>query len=619
MAGYVDKLIRMGERGAWGYPDVSAGLPTTGPHRGAWVETTGLGRLVHALEGLRTFTASSIALIGPEQDAPRVFERLTAWPAFEADRNEESGEDALSWTSSHWKQLKTQRSAYERRQVLEAAREVNDQLGWLVGRVTSRLLLGQTGSAEAIIQRDFRRFLVFAPPPLLELIDELEPDPGEFPALTLLGVEAASRRLGSDPGLRVRALQAARSIERLRVDDAAGELQRTALAAFGYTSAGRRSGVERFLLHASELTEEIGQWQLDAEGRGAVSGALYLVYWAALQTDRHDEALGFAELMHSLGDPADRLAPLEAVSLSTQRDLAGVTSLAGSQPPHPDDELSHATALRHLEDAADEAADVLLRPVSSRQGPMPSRSAIDALALLVRALARPDAVSMIWVRSVVSRSARLWGDHPSSFVGLGAQVACAAVGSREDADWLMAQVSTTDDFGALAEVFWAQNRGDHARAVEAAQRVADRARMPRFRVWALVLQAASLRTLSHDGAATAALGQAWSSHQAPRLIRFALRPVRPAPGTGPGRRVPCGCLRRDAHLSGRPDRGGRALGDRVDRTDRRRGSRDPRHLRAPATDAGARNPSRRRTRCRAVGPRGSGSIRRRHGRPRGGP
>lgn len=521
---YVRAVLASGKRGVRGTPAIAPEghlYRTTRERQG--LERTVLGRTVAALEGFRTFTPATIEALVPDGDARRMFDRLEMWPVFDVGVDDESDLDALTWTPAIWSLVS---SSAGHRAALEAALALGERQGAVVARLVALVQLGRLDEADELAWPEFRWLLMFASPDLVDLVIGLAPDPGRWPVLALLAVVMESRRVGNAPSLRPRALAAAEALRARRPTALGDEMARSGLAVYAYVSAGERTKAARLLAHMLELCP--GAPELAAHSslraRPRVVGNLYLAYWAAIQLDRHEDALMLASLMVEVEDPADRLGPLEAVCLATQRDLAGLTSLAGaSDIAFSADPPSHAAALRHLEEGDDAGALGFIRAWIAKPGPVASRSALDGLTLLVRAVAEPDGLPVAGIGAVVARSKGLWQDSVSTFVAFAAVLGYARHQARDEAARLMALRPPVDDFSRLAHIVWAQWGSDHKAAIEMAELAADQATMPRVVVAAQVLEAASLQARGRTVEAMAVLEDSLRSSGAPRLLRFALR------------------------------------------------------------------------------------------------
>lgn len=250
-------------------------------------------------------------------------------------------------------------------------------------------------------------------------------------------------------------------------------------------------------------------------------GQLYLAYWSSLQLDRHSDSLALAGLMVDLSDPADRLYVVESVSLTTEQDLAGLRSL--SDEPIEESIPSHAAAFRLIEEGRDAEALAGLRPFIERSGPKQSRSAIDALVLLVRAQSDPAGLGSDEVRKVVRRSRRLWRDRrPSSFIAWAATVAVSIPGLEQGADALPEDPVGDGLFDALTRCARALRDGRHKEALAQCEG-REELDFPRFEMIARVYVAAAQIHLDNPDGACQELALGWRRVPSRRLLRFALR------------------------------------------------------------------------------------------------
>lgn len=503
----------------------SSALCYSGLREDSGFMTSEAGRALRAAGGLPTITETLLKALVPDVNVSHCFARMSHWPAFRKVVDDELGEEALEWCPEAWKMMCEMTSRAERMSALEAGLRAEMQRGSIVGQVRILLLLGRVDEAERIAARRLRLLILFASRDLLKLLAVAVRDFSAYPALALLFVELQTWCYGNQERTKAIALQAAKSISLRRPTGQLDEFARTSLVAFGAVSGGDRALAHRFVDHVFELIDGFGSAAEDLTGsdRAALSGQIYLLYWAAIQLDRHEDAEVLANLIVTIGNPSDRVMQMEQVCRANQMDLAGTTSLSGSQPPSADDTMSNTVSLRDLEDLSDDTAVGRLLPVINHPGVLPSRSAIDGLVLLVRGIADHRHLLASQVDASVERSRELWGDHPSSFVALGAMVCYVGLGSHERGRRLVQQLGPEDVFNSLARILWHQWMGEYEVAIDVGQVLLQRVTMPRFEVLALVLQAVSLHCQGSSGASQNALAAAWNAYRAPRLLRFAFR------------------------------------------------------------------------------------------------
>ena len=481
---------------------------------------------MHAGRDMRKLAVDVLAPSSGQQEAlARQFARLSALPMFVQDDDDEAGVESFAWTTPAWTFLRRDEVPAQRERNGAAALARMRSAGRVTGLLSQLLDLGLLRDAEQLVTAEFRRFLIFVDATNTELLLSGAIDPGRYPALGLLRSQLHIRRHGPSPRTRHDA-EAASAVLRARPGATVpAELSRSCLLAFAAVAAGERRLAVRSLHHIAEMIEASPETlERDTPRRTRTIGNLYLAYWAALQLDRHRAALALATVMFDLSEPSDQLYSMEIVSLITAQDLVGLRSLSSAGDPPPPTPASHAASLVLLEDGEDAASLGYLRPIIERRGAQPSRSGIDALTLMVRALVEAPRLRVADVNEAVERSSSHWQDRePSSFVACAAMVAYAALGARDEARELIRSVPPSDDvFHALARAFWFQWEGRFPEAVEICERFADHP-APRLSVLARTLVAASRVALDQEHLARAELESLWRTSPAPRLLRFALR------------------------------------------------------------------------------------------------
>lgn len=537
---FLKKVLARREQGVWAAPEPSPELPLLAtlpplPSEllpGADSEAAQPGDVeyldwLRRARGFRTFTVDLLAVENADRPAEgeqlNWFARAGMHPLFVADTDDETGSEALSWTARAWAALEAETPPAQRRAELTGAVRRITATGRTALALFPLLELGEQDRAEALLRTKFRDFLMFADGHASELLSRLRPDPATWPALALLETELRSRAEGFSREARDIARTALSTLEPLRATSFNDELGRATLCAFAAVSAGDRARAHRLLDHAGELAAAPGgidRDRLTTRARTRLVGRFYLAYWAALQLDRHTDALRCATRMVELGEPSDRLFALEQVSLTTEQDLAGLRSLEGVGE---DGLLSHAVSFRHLEEGRDEDALAFIRPIFERRAPEQSRSAIDALVLIVRAQTDPEGLSREEVRRVLTRSRALWLDRrPSSFIAWAAAVAFSVLGSREEAHRILEDLDGEDPFSRLARAAVALAEGDFRGAL-AAGGALDASELPRLLMLSRVYAAAAHLHLENLEGARYELAEGWRRVPSARLLRFALR------------------------------------------------------------------------------------------------
>lgn len=475
----------------------------------------------------RRFSSGLLERTGPAAFADAAqFDRLAAIPLGDIDVDDETGAADFVWSPAAWRAWGAADTAQRRAQL-------DDTLTALAadGRVTGRLFplleLERFEEADALVFDQMRRFLLFVDAPTQDAL--LGMDVNNYPSLLLLTGELRLRTRGAN-AQTVRGAQ--RCIEAFAPESSDDGLTRFRLhcrRAMAATYAGRRALAVRHLeTVADQLDRDAGSSvrrvaDRDRAAAGRIATDLFLVFWAAVQTDRHDLALAFIEVMQEYGDPADVVTQIDLLTAITEEDFAGLRSFGPADITPEGLEFSHAAALVLLEEGDDAEALARTHALAARVRPAPTRSAADALLLLTRALIAPDRLDGRFVDAVVRLSSSFWDDgRPSSFIGYSAVLAHLASG-RVDAASTLATGLGDDWFALTSRAMLALNVGDGGAAVRALESAAPHAFGPRQRAIGDVLAAAAFAQQQHEGAAAARLESLWAHLPAPRLVRFALR------------------------------------------------------------------------------------------------
>lgn len=182
----------------------------------------------------------------------------------------------------------------------------------------------------------------------------------------------------------------------------------------------------------------------------------------------------------------------ERVSLVTEEDLHGLRSLSLTGDRPSSEWHSHAPPDRPRGGQGKDAeALAFLRPTLSRDSRQ-SRSALDALVLLVRAVAAPEELSIREIERPLRLSREAWQDgRASSFLIWAAVVAFASIGARDEARaWVDSLAEPGGVFASLARMSLAYWDGSPEAATRASESVRQ-ASPPRLAVCAWTFTAAS--------------------------------------------------------------------------------------------------------------------------------
>ncbi len=499
-------------------------------HRDVAPESTLLRVLRHGT-GFRRFSA---ALVASDEltaaDAAAQFDRLDALPLGSFDVCDETGERDWVWSAAAWRALDDLQPPRQRAGALAAALARSRAAGRVTVQLFYLLALGRIEDAELLVFDQYRRFLLFTDAATQEALLGDAPAVSGSPSLMLLGCELRLRTRGAAPQNKVDAAQCydlfappplASAVDRFRL-----HCRRAMAAAY----AGRRATA---LHHLAKLADQLdpdepSRLRYAASGDRAVAARiaadLFLAFWAAVQTDRHDLAMTLVGAMREFGNPDDVVTQIDRLTAITEEDFAGLRSLApdGARPEGL--EFSHAAALVLIEEGDDRDAIERTHPLAARVRPAPTRSAADALLLLSRALVAPEQLDRTLVDATVALSAGFWDDGaPSSFIAFSAVVAHVASGRMPDARAIVADVADPDWFVLTARAIIALAELKTDAALSHLERAARRTSLPRLEAVTGVLTAAALARAGMLDAAAARLDALWRSHPAPRLVRFGLR------------------------------------------------------------------------------------------------
>lgn len=457
------------------------------------------------------------------------FDRLEALPLGTFDICDETGQQDFVWSAAAWSTFDDVAPPADRRRALEHALARIAESGRVTAQLLALLELGRLDEADALVFDQHRRFLLFTDGATQERLLADAGATARHPSLLLLSAELRLRAHGAnhqtirDAELALDAFApsaSATAFERFRL-----HCRRAIAAAYAGRRATSVSHLEAvFDMLDAALGSRVRTAAAESRDVAArVAADLFLAFWAAIQTDRHELALGFVRVMQELGDPADRVTQIDRLTAITEEDFAGLRSLsrAGERPDQL--EFSHAAPLVLIEEGDDHEALERTHPLASRARPAPTRSAPDALLVLSRALVAPDRLERGQVDATVARSAAFWDDgRPSTFIAFAAAVAHLAVGRVDEARELSTDHPQQDFFTrtAAALVALADARpADALRLLEGHEETG----IPRFDVLTGVLTAAALARSGLRGAAAARLDAVWLAQPAPRLHRFALR------------------------------------------------------------------------------------------------
>jgi DNA-binding CsgD family transcriptional regulator/tetratricopeptide (TPR) repeat protein len=475
--------------------------------------------LLNRARGHRRFSA---AVVPADSTESLAFDRLAASPLGTMARDEFTGETVFEWSTSTWRFLTTFDRARHRRD-LERALGMQTTPGARGTRLFTLLALDRFSEAQRLTRDHLRLFLLATPATTADALfaralSELAP----YPDLLLLATELRVRKTGRPDAGRQGALLAAEALNAELPDSGWDAYRLATRRAFALVSAGDRQGALSALESALELLGTPGNGILamttsNAAVASRLAAELYLPFWTAIQTDRHDAALYIAELMRAYANPDSLTAIAETFTSLTER------AFAGSPMSPADMDLSHADAVRRLDEGDDDAAAAAIHMLTSRSFGQATRSAADALILLIRAIVEPTAPSEADVDQVVQLSVNFWTDgRPSTFL-LAAAVASDLAGGRiSRAQRRLLTADQTDWFISAARALLALATNRPSEALEELRTARRLCNAPRAAAFVQVLVATAECRIEQTAAASEVLSQLLGGPLAP-FTRFALR------------------------------------------------------------------------------------------------
>lgn len=541
----IERTLARGKQGAWTSaerPEMLEGIDLLVREEGHAAEALArsrIGAVLRDIHELPAFTADLIqdAAGGPEA-AETVVSRLAAVPYFEVDDDDEAETRQCRWNPVAWRRLQAREQPGQTRARLERGLARVRRAGRLAPQLGLLLELGDLAGAEQLVAREYRSFLIFSDSRVASMLnDEARITPAAQPMLTLLRNEFGIRKGAFSPQIRAENRVALKQLAARRPAVLYPEIRRAGQLAYAGYAAGSRTVAVRSITHLLQLLDQVG-----ASGAGAGNGAgaaglgevdrrcvldaCFLAYWAALQVDRLVDAVKLGEAMARWGSPEDRLHTMDVEALAAAQDALGLRSLASDGAGPHADRHSQAQALLALEEGRDAEARQFMAPLIAQFGVGYSRSALDAVALLVQAITSTQETTTRRTEQVLEHSAKLWDDGvPSTFLTWAVVTTFASIGAKDEARACLDRIDgvpAQDPFAAMARMTWSLWNGQPKATLDILQSMGETP-MPRLVVCAWVFAATSFAQLGDRESARLSLEEAWRVHPAPRLFRFALR------------------------------------------------------------------------------------------------
>lgn len=526
---HIQRLASSAETGIWVSPDAPLIVELEQHIFGMATESDSvLLSLLLKCRWVRVITVSVMAMLAPEltpQDRNIYFDRLRNLPMLAEGTDEETGEASLTWQERAWERALAGVADDVRRRNIANSLAIVTNTGRVVAPLVYLLSLGDYKNANALVHSHVREFQLFSDASTTSALHVIsDADLEGHPALQILSADQRQRAEGVNRTSIERFRSALKALSDTPLHGGHRTLVTLCWTAYAAASAGNRSALNRALTRIEELTDPeeglaLGAG-LDRPARNEVSAALYLAYWSAIQADQHDLALRLAEQLTVLRPSSDRVGAIELYALATEREFVGI-SLSGL-----DDQLqavSQASALSLLERGRDAEARRFVEPLVSHVLAAYSRSAMDGLVVLIDALAVDPCESLHLGGRLLERSRQHWGDGSvGTFLAFATVVESLRQGEPEQARENVAGLNA-DAFVQLAHALIELSTGQYAAAIEAAETVAQRSSMPRFRVLAHTLAAAGFVKAGNLSAALGRMSKSWGEDPEPALHRFALR------------------------------------------------------------------------------------------------
>lgn len=497
---------------------------------------TVLGRVLKQGEIFRRFSAALVAL-GLGEDLETVaadFARLRVSAMGTMTIDDQTGEEIFEWTPGVWAALKAAQTPEERVATAREALELTQRAGQITMQLFYLLEAGDFASAESLVFKNFRLFLLSTHPVTYRaLVDAPSDALARHPNLLVLAGELRNRYAGANPESDAWFRLARSGLHPDRVATSFDRFRVVCRHLLAVVSLGDREGTRRGLRTVLELLGDADdpgllaladQYSTIAE---RLAAEMYVPFWAATQIDEHQWALRFAELMRAYANDASPTTIAEMFTALTQENFAGVHSLGDD--PVSASALSHSDPFLLIEEGRDEEALAMAQGLVARiRVSAPPKATAEAFVLLVRALLAPRTVDAEETDAAVQRSSQFWNDGvPGTFLTLAAVVAHLTAGDTPAAARLTQAHRNPDWFVLVAQALVALADDEPSLAMQALGAARERSPLPRGRAIVETLTAVAHSRLGRDDAAIALLESTWHA-SSERLMRFALRFVTPA-------------------------------------------------------------------------------------------
>lgn len=464
-------------------------------------------------------------------DLERQFERLEMSPLGRFDIDPTTKRPTFEWSGRTWDGLRATFPADHSPEAYQAAFKRTRDSGSVTMALFYLLQARRYDDAESFVDAHLDAFLLHTPTVTAEAIWSLpQLVLQQHPHLALLG-GLLGMRAGRNPTIARSGITAAAQLLAEPTDGSPLEQFRRAVrGSLAFTALGDRGSAQRILRRASALVgtaqEPGGLLKATTETGPPLNlmPDLAMTRWVASQVDSHEIAVQMSTAMEYMNALTGRSFGVTKHSVFADEIFSGLP-LDGAVPDQPGtvsstSEMSDPLVL--LDQGRGTEALEMVRAVATIRNTAPTRSALEAMALIVRALEAPRSLSLPQIEDTVRRSREFWNDeiaggaiiHAASFAYLALQrpdLARQVQAYGDSGDWYVRLAYATERLVA----------GNAVEALEVARQLCEEEQEPRALTLAGVMAAAALGDLD-QASACAQLRTVWDN-STPELVRFAMR------------------------------------------------------------------------------------------------